>query len=426
MWQVPAMRYLLPALVAVFVVTATVAVGTPALSPGPQSGTATQAAPGSIAAPVTTARNTTNYLELPTEDTRSRIGNASLDLGAAVATDSAQLQETFTSETDVEQFRMAPNSSAKTAVLRETATDLRDRTSALRQFQRRTIQQFDDGQISARVVFRRFAVIDSRARAIEESAVRIQGLAQFTPQYTVPFEIENRFSNARQRAGLFYTDPRQNIRSSLVGTRNTKQFLVQTGSSGIVLSSADSRRQAYLRESFIDNRFQEGGNDRFNGDITAAIDFVYDLYPWAARDSNQRNDDIDSMLNGVYQASFDHKHGELLTYLDGSNGEIFFETQEKRLSTLPVGETVTARNATADLTAQVNLSHPTGPIELTVRDTASGDAVDARILIDGQFVGTTGADGRLWTVQPRTSTRIKVIAGDDHLTFTTAHAVTGG
>ncbi|WP_092658569.1 DUF7096 domain-containing protein [Halorientalis persicus] len=420
------MRYALPALVVVFVVTAAVTGGTPALSPEPQSTTATQATPDAVAAPVTATENTSSYLELPTGDRRSRIGNVSLDLGAAAAADSTRLRETFTSETEVEQFRAAPNSSAKTAVLRETASSLRNRTNALRQYQRRTIQQFDDGQISATVVFRRFAVIDSRARAIEESAVRIQGLAQFTPQYTVPFEIDNRFSDARQRAGLYYTDPRQSIRASLVGTRNTKQFLVQTGGSGVVLASTDSRRQTYLRESFIDNRFQQGGSDRFDGDITTAIDFVYDLYPWAARDSNQRNDDIDSILDGVYQASFDHKHGELLTYLDGSNAEIFMEVQNKRLSRLPVSDTITAENESADLAVEANLTHPTGPMELTVRNTATDAPVDARIKIDGQFVGTTGVDGRLWTVQTEDTTAIEAVAGEDRVTLTATTAAAGG
>ena len=53
MWQVPAMRYALPALVVVLVVTAAVTGGTPALSPEPQSTTATQATPDAVAAPVT-------------------------------------------------------------------------------------------------------------------------------------------------------------------------------------------------------------------------------------------------------------------------------------------------------------------------------------------------------------------------------------
>ncbi|AQL42873.1 hypothetical protein BV210_09175 [Halorientalis sp. IM1011] len=420
------MRYAFPALVAVLVVTATVTVGTPALSSPTPADTVASETPDSAAAPIATTGNTSNYLELD-RTTRSQFGNASLDLGAAVAADSAQLRETFAIETGVERFRSAPNTSAKTAVLRDQSAEIRNRTAALRQYQRRTIQQFDDGHIPAEVVFRRLAMIDSRARTIEDSALRLQGIAQFTPRYTIPFEIDNQLTNARERAGLFYTDPRENLRASLVGTRDTKQYLVQTGGSGFVLAGADSSRQSYTREGYIDNRFQQSGSDRFDGDFGAALDYVSDLYPWAGTDRNQRGseDDIDSLLASIYQVSITHKHGELETYLDGSNADVFMEVQDKRLSRLPVTSTVSETNATADLTVDANLTHETGPMELTVRDTTTDDPVDARITVDGQFVGETGADGTLWTIQPDETVDVEARTDDGSVAFSVIHDTSG-
>jgi len=420
------MRYALPALVAVLVVTATVAVGAPTLSSPTSSATAAGETPDTVAAPIATTGNTSNYLELD-GTTRSQFGNASLDLGAAAAADGAKLQETLAIETGVERFRSASNSSDKTAVLRNESSDLGNRTAALRQYQRRTVQQFADGQISAEVVFRRFAAIDSRARTIEDSTVRLQGIAQFTPRYTIPFDIDNQLTSAGERSRLFFTDPRENLRASLVGTRDTKRYLVQTNGDGLVLAGADGSRQTYTREAFVDDQFQQRGSDRFDGDFGAALDYVNELYPWAGTPGNQRgpDSDIDSMLESIYQVSITHRHGELLTYLDGSNGEVFMEVQDKRLSRLPIASTVSETNATADRRVEANLTHVTGPMELTVRDTTTGEPVDARISVDGQFVGETGDDGKLWTIQPSEAVDIEATDDDGSVAFSVIHDTSG-
>lgn len=422
------MRYLLPVLMVVLVVTASVTVGTPAPTPETASAAATRDAPDGIIEPIATSRNTTNYLALSGGgNERTRFGNASLDLGAAVAADSARLEEAFVSETAVGRFRSAPNTSAKTAVLQQISRELGNRTLALRQSQRRTIQQFDDGRISAEVVLRRLSTGDARARSIERGALRLQAIARFTPRYTTPFNVTSRLNNVKQRAGLFYTDPRQSVRASLVGQRNTKHYLLKSGGSGIVLAGTDSRRQRYVRDAFIDNRFEQSGSDRFDGDIGTALDFVQDLYSWAGSDSNQRgpDSDIDSMLESVYQVSITHRHGELLTYLDGSDAEVFMEVQQKRLPRLPVTESVSETNTTADLTIRANMTHVTGPMQLAVRDATTDVPVDARITVDGQFVGTTGDDGDIWTIQPEETVRVEATADGDRVAFTLVRDTSG-
>ncbi len=428
MWQVAAMRYSLPVLMVVFVVTATVAVGTPAPAPEASPVAATQDTPDGLIKPIATSRNTTNYLALPDDETeRAQFGNASLDLGAAVAADSARLQESFVGEAAVERFRSAPNTSARTDALHRFSSDLSNRTGALRQRQRRTVQQFDDGRISTAVVLRRLSTIDARARAIDRAAVRLQGIAQFTPRYTTPFNITSRFNNVKQRASLLYTGPREGVRASLIGQRNTKQYLLRTGGNGLALAGTDSRRQRYVRDAFVDDRFQQSGSDRFDGDIGTALDFVQELYPWAGDSGNQRgpDSDVDSMFESVYQVSITHRHGELLTYLDGSDAEVFKEVQRKRLPRLPVTESVSEANTTADLTVRANLTHVTGPMELTVRDTTANVPVDARITVDGQFVGETGDDGRLWTVQPGETVRVEATTDGGRVAFTVVRDTSG-
>ncbi|RXK50519.1 DUF7096 domain-containing protein [Halorientalis pallida] len=417
------MRYSLPVLMVVLVVTATVTVGTPALSPGTSSPVVDRGAVDAVA-PIADAQNASNYLTLPDSGAeRSQFGNATLDFGATVAVDSANLQESLSTQTAIESFRTAPNTSAKTTALQRAAAVLENRTSALFQRQQRSIRQFNDGRISTELLFRRLAETDARARAISSSAVEIQRTAENTGGYVIPFDLSSRFNNVEQRTTLLYTDLRGNIGASLAGTRDSRRYLVSASNNAFVV--AGGTQGQFVRETYIDSQFQRGGSDRFNGDLGDAIEYVYDLYPWAEANQRPPYSDIDTVVGSLYQVTINHKHGRLLTYLDGSNGEIFFEIQENRLSTLPTTETATAENESADLSVRANLTYPTGPMELAVRNTAADTPADARISVDGQFVGRTGSDGRLWTVQSEATTQIEAVAGDDRVSFTVTNVAAG-
>jgi hypothetical protein len=407
----------------VLVVTATVTVGTPALSPDTPSRTAGQGVLDDVA-PIASPGNTSNYLALPDgADTRNRFGNATLDFGATVAADSARLQESLDSQIAIEAFRAAPNSSAKTESLRRAANDLENRTAALDRHQKRTIEQFAADRISTEMLFRRIAEIDSRARAIYSSTQRIERIAENTEGYVVPFDLSARFNNIEQRAGLLYTGWRSNVRESLAGTQGSRQYLLSGTNDALVAAGAVNGQ--YVREAYIDSQYQRGGNDRFDGSLSDALDYVYELYPWAEANQRPPYSDIDTLVGSVYQVEINHQQGRLLTYLDGSTGNVFLEIQQTRLSTLPVAETVTETNESADLSLRTNLTYPTGPMELTVRNTATGTPADARITVDGQFVGETGTDGSLWTVQPDETARIVATDGDDRVVLDVIHDRSG-
>jgi len=53
-------------------------------------------------------------------------------------------------------------------------------------------------------------------------------------------------------------------------------------------------------------------------------------------------------------------------------------------------------------------SSETGPMRVSATDTETGASVDGRVTIDGQRVGSTGSDGALWTVEPRSGYEVTV------------------
>jgi hypothetical protein len=399
----------------VLLLTATVAAGTPALSPATPVQPAAQDATRPATAPIATSANTSNYLALPGGPERSAFGNASLDLGAAAAIDSARLQESFVDQTTVEAFRSAPNSSARVTVLERAADDIENRTTAIRRYQRRSIGEFTAGRITAETLFKRFAVVDVRAREVRNGIRTIQ---QTTTGYSVPAEVDDRFDELRQATMLYSTDQRTSIRRALVGDRSRLDQFVSTTDGGLVLAKIARGEQTYEREAYIDGRYRQSGDDRFNDDFENAYDFALGLYPWADENRVTSPGVVPLGVHSVYRINIHHAHGELVTYLDGASADVFLEEQVKRLSVLPPGQAVTGTNETADLTVEANLSHPTGPMQVTVRDSVTGTAEDARIRVDGQYVGQTGEDGRLWTLQPDASVRVEAAVGNETVSVT--------
>ncbi|MFC7136385.1 hypothetical protein ACFQRB_07220 [Halobaculum litoreum] len=87
------------------------------------------------------------------------------------------------------------------------------------------------------------------------------------------------------------------------------------------------------------------------------------------------------------------------------------EHQRVRLAGIETGPSVTR---TLDLTLRVNRTFPGGPLRVEVVDPRTGEPVDAVVKIqpdDGASteVGSTGADGVLWTVSPQTGFVVTVV-----------------
>jgi len=414
------MRHRLPAVLATLVVVAT-------LSAGVSAGPAATGSPGSVAPaesgaslPVVSVNNTTGYLALPNgaaAEQRERFGTADVDVAGAAAMESSRFRIRLFRRSTVEAFQSAPNASARTGVLVDAASDLENRSQALREQQSAALRAYNDGQISTETTLRRLAIIDTRADRLDAAVTGLLDTVRTEPGYTLPTNLRVRIQNTRAEPVVVQGLVKSTIGNS-VGGSGPQQVYVGNTDESLVLARISGGR--YVREAYVANAQGGPGPDRFRGTqrypVSAALDRARVLYPWAFenRISTRRARGIG--LTPIYRFTIDHSHGQLDVYLDGRTNQTFREIQDERISRLPIRETVT--HETENLTVRANTTHPTGPMEVTVRDPALNTTVDARISIDGTPVGRTGSDGSLWTIRPNGLTVVNATTADHATEFT--------
>lgn len=193
---------------------------------------------------------------------------------------------------------------------------------------------------------------------------------------------------------------------------STGAVLVETAESGVVVSTTVGG--TYLREATrYDNRNLELPSqypDRSDGG-----DRLAEIYPWVHTDGNGESTSL-AQYPSIQQFSFEtyHEQGHLQAYLDSGTTEIFRENQELRIGDLPVES---AGEWTGEsTTVALNATPRDGPIQFTVRNSATGAPVDATIVVDGRPVAQTGSDGTAWVVRPMAGTEFVVRTDEESIT----------
>lgn len=403
MWLV--MRQLLPAVLVLMVVVGTVATGTPVGQPSTDAGTAPRVPTATT--PVEPLPNTTGYLRF--EDDRREtagFGNATLDVGSAAVMDAGRLDDRLLATSAVRALERAENETARTRVLDRAAADLENRSAALERRQQRAVQRYNAGTLSTDGFLREMAIVDTRARQVSAAIDRLLVAADRQPGYSIPIDLRTRFESLQATPSVLRGPVRESAARAVTGEVTRTAIYAETASDGIVLARLSSSR--YVREAFLSSEYGSGNDNQFT--INAAYDRARTLYPWA--DENRiTTPSADGYGNtAVYRITIDHAHGRLVSYIDGSTTNAFREVQEKRLTALPVTRTVSTD--ADDLSLRVNTTHGSGPMAVSVRDTETGEPVSARVTLDGQFVGETGPDGRLRTVQPSGTVVVNATADD--------------
>ena len=205
---------------------------------------------------------------------------------------------------------------------------------------------------------------------------------------------------------LLYDGPiRTRLTSSITGSEQPQTVYLSTTDQDIVLAQINEDR--YIREALFGSAYDPDGANQLlgqpdNGDRLELRNTSYahkralNLYSWANEHSITNPYTIS--YGSIHQTTIDHTQGQLTSRFDGSTNRVVSEIQEKQL-----GDGLITRNfsqGNANLTVQANLTHKSGPMRLTVLNTSRDISTNARILVNGQFVGETGADGTLWTIQP--------------------------
>ncbi|QPV61204.1 hypothetical protein I7X12_10505 [Halosimplex litoreum] len=355
-------------------------------------------------------QNTSNYLGI-NDDAVETAGyqEAGLNVGGAVQRDVAALRGEYASLTFEQRYGNTTGTSARTALLREEVGRLGERVQQLELRRNRLLDDYNAGEIDAEEFLRELAAIDTTARAVDDQFTRIRGAAGLELSSDLDTKMDNLDGDLLSLRGPV----RGQVGAAMAGERPSVPVYAVTSQTGIVLSSAE--RSQYHREAYLGQNREQVGPDRFvtddspNGVVTA-VSRTTELYPWVS--SNSRSGpSVEGIGNtSIYFVELRHPHGSLNTYLDGRTESPFREVQTKSLEDVPLTATTNSSQG-VDLT--VNRTHATGPMQISVRDNLTGDALEANVTVNGADVGSTGDDGDLWTLTPKQAARIEVTTSDD-------------
>lgn len=369
-----------------------------------QNGSADEDVPPSIVQPP----NTTSYLWIPEERAQTDgYSQATVDVPGALAIDSDRLRVELAVEEFEREFNGSRTSTNRTRALESSIHRFDLIIDEYQARQQRALQTFNAANTEQWKLVRTLARADATARTISDSIDRIDAVADAPFDYSQDAGIQTRFANMESELVTLRGQVRRVFRNAILGGSQVgRQVYIETGDDDLIMATVIGNQ--YLRESYIGpsyNPNNEGGTT-----VEAASRFQ-DFYTWAFRPGIQNSVSFDRIGNtSIHRASVSHIQGNFDVYLDWNTNNVFREDQSKILRRPGPITTESVTNGTLRL--RVNATHETGPMQLTLFDTARNTTVDGTIYIDGTRVGTTGADGSLWAVDTRGNTNIRAETDD--------------
>ncbi|WP_436925577.1 DUF7096 domain-containing protein [Halosimplex amylolyticum] len=353
--------------------------------------------------------NTSNYLGIR-EEAVERTGHdrASLNIAGAIQQDVTELRSEYASLSFERRYENTTGYDARLDVLRSEVDRLDRRVQQLELRRNRVIDDYNDGDLNTEAFYRELAAIDASARDVESQFDRIRRAAGLS----LPSDLNTKMKNLEGDLLTLRGPVREQISQAMTGARGPIPVYSVTSQTGLVLASTQG--SLYYREAYLGQNREQIGSNQFvtDGDpsgVSTANNRAAQLYPWAY-DNIRSGPNVEPIGNtSVYYVQLGHPHGSLETYLDGRSESAFREFQTKPLAALPTRSTT---NASDGLLLRINRSHATGPMHLTVTDNETGEPLDATVTINGDDVGSTGDDGRLWTLTPHQAVRISVTTDD--------------
>ncbi|MHB9286893.1 hypothetical protein ACKVMT_07605 [Halobacteriales archaeon Cl-PHB] len=347
---------------------------------------------------VVALENTSNHLvPAPGQSNRQSVGHTGVDVAAAVAISSEQLHSHHDRLAFDRALAGATTQEDRIAVVEAELDAIEREIGQLRGSQREVLGAYTNGSVSTATLLRDLARLDAAA---DGTQARLQRVRTTIEQVGVPTDLQTRRYNVRSDL-LGLGGPASTRISNAMAGRGpaTDAYVAVMGSRGLVVSTVEN---GWLyREAYDGSQLGSGGPDHFaerGSPVSVAYQRASTLYPWTF------NHTIGSTYRGgfgsspLYYVRPEHTHGDLSIYLDGRTESVFYEVQQKRAAAIPLADTVRNTNGTLAITANTTLG--SGPLGVTVERTDTGNLADATITIDGTYVGKTGPDGELQTVQP--------------------------
>ena len=345
--------------------------------------------------------------------TRRTYTQAEVDVASAVSVGAARVGGRHAELTLDERLERAGSPSARLGVVTDALAGIERRFDRLGDRQRQLLTAYSEDETTTRTFLRRLGTV--RVAATQERALlnRLGERAEGSARLSLPVGTQTQVARLRGTLIALPNPVIDRVIAGMTGAEGPRTVYLEAANDGLVAATVDDG--TYRRQATLHADRSPGEPNQF-GSVTVAYERAGELYPWVF-ESAIGSPSLSGFGNAsVYLIEASHPQGDLRAYLDGATRDVFHETQANAPETVPVALTRTA--ATDRLRVQVNATHSTGPMWVTVTRPGDGTTpVDATVHIDGQRVGTTGSDGRLLTVQPAGSFRVNATTGAANVTL---------
>ncbi|WP_229114271.1 DUF7094 domain-containing protein [Halapricum desulfuricans] len=369
----------------------------------------------SLESSIVEVNGTSNYGHVSEENLeRVVLLQSGVDVTAATQIDTDRIGTRLITASFSSEYGDSHTVSERTAAVRTAIQMLERRMEQVNEYQADALSQYNRGEITPRQYVAVLAQSDAAMREIDSAAASIEEADDSTLEYEIQPGLAERLERLDSKASPISGPMRRDqFRAAIVGFDPPSPIYLETSDKIAVFAMIDDGR--YVRSAFDSTGIDVDSRPQLQ--MTDAINLIAKHYPWTLDTSNREQAAKFNTLSGgnVFSAQVPHAHGELNTYVDATTGEIFKEHQVTYLPEIPVTHSYTNYSTAYALT--VNATHDTGPIEVSLVRRTTGDGANASVEIDGTTVGSTGSDGRLWTLDTRGPTTVRVTAADG-ATFT--------
>jgi len=262
---------------------------------------------------------------------------------------------------------------------------LEDHVVALRASERAAVRAYARGETSAENLSTALVRSHTEAAVIDSTLTRLARQSDS--------DSNEGFARAlRFRLNTFRSPLRQRLTETLRNGDDAVRISVRASDNGYVLGATDDG--TYYREALrYDNRRPDGPKAITSGEqLGDRQEEVYNVSSFGYQQYYQGA--------GAYvgRMVYDFPDGEIRGFFDGGTGDVFFERNTYRLDDMERTEAVNVTNDSARLVVERTFFD--GPIRITVVNPETGNPVDTTVRVAGNRVGSTGADGTLWVVEP--------------------------
>lgn len=356
---------------------------------------------------VASYENATNYLTLVDDVRASDYATAGMDVGLEVGMDGRELQSTHQLRTFRSRLEAATTDANRSAAYEATLASLEERSDELIAQTNGLTASHAQGSIEPGTLLRERAAISAEASQLQEILTEIETIGQDSLAYDLPDRFTKRIRIIQGNLAILQGPVSEHASRLAAAGTSSENIYVESSSTGYSFALVDGT--TYIRETYLGEEYDPTIGDQIAAERDDPLGWTHEHMKDLYDASNPDGSDILSPA-GIYEYRASFESGDMTAYMHGGTTNVFRDGMELNASMLPVSDTEEASNGTTVMS--VNRTFETGPMEVSLRDSTSGDPIEATVTIDGHQVGETGADGTLWAVEPREDVTVEATTAE--------------